>query len=115
MKSTTLTVAAAAMAIFVQSAEAREHHHGHRHHHAVASRSTSALARSTANGLFAFAAANLVSSTAYRGRDQARPAAWCGWQMRHLVGADPGPSFNRASNWTHWGKPDPAGKTAVVV
>ena len=61
MKSTTLTVAAAAMVIFVQSAEAREHHHGHRHHHSlVASRGTSAEARSTPNGLFAFAAANLA-------------------------------------------------------
>jgi len=115
MKSTTLTVAAAAMVIFVKSAEAREHHHGHRNHHAVASRSTSAKARSTANGLFAFAAANLVSSTAYRGRDQTRPAAWCGWQMRHLVGADPGSSFNLARNWTHWGRPGPAGIGAVVV
>lgn len=69
MKSTTSTVAAAAMVIFVQSAEAPEHHHGHRHHHSlVASRGTSAEARSTPNGLFAFAAANLASSmTVYGG------------------------------------------------
>jgi hypothetical protein len=95
------------MVIFVQSAEAREHHHGHRHHHSlVASRGTSAEARSTPNGLFAFAAMNIQSSaTAYRGRDLARPAAWCGWEMRHLVGADPGPSFNLARNWAHWGRP----------
>ncbi len=117
MKSTTLTVAAAAMVIFVQSAEAREHHHGHRHHHSlVASRGTSAEARPTPNGLFAFAAANLASSTTvYRGRGQARPAAWCGWEMRHLVVADPGPSFNLARNWAHWGRPGPAGIGAVVV
>ncbi len=104
MKSTTLAVAAAAMVFFVQSAQAREHHHGHRHHHAVARRGT--LAGAPSNGLFAFAAANVQSSlAAYRGRDRARPAAWCGWEMRHLVGADPGPSFNLARNWAHWGKP----------
>ena len=43
------------------------------------------------------------SATAYRGRDRARPTAWCGWEMRRLVGADPGPSFNLARNWAHWG------------
>jgi hypothetical protein len=114
MKSTTLTVAAAAMAIFAQSAQAREHHHGHRHHHSmVASRGTSTEARVP---LFAFAATNLPSdTTVYRGRGQARPAAWCGWEMRRLVGADPGPSFNLARNWAHWGRPGPAGVGAVVV
>jgi hypothetical protein len=117
MKSTTLTVAAAAMAICIQSAQAREHHHGHRHHHSVvASRGSSAEARSRSRHLFAFAAADLPSSTrAYRGRDQARPAAWCGWEMRRLVGADPGPSFNLARNWAHWGRSGPAGIGAVVV
>ena len=117
MKTTTLTVAAAAMVFFAQSAEAREHHHAHRHHHsAVASRGTSAEARSAPNGLFAFVAMNIQSSAAaYRGHDQARPAAWCGWEMRHLVGADPGPSFNLARNWARWGRPGPAGIGAVVV
>jgi hypothetical protein len=91
MKSTTLMVAAVAMVIFVSSAQAREHHHGHRHHHSQ------------------------VAKTVHRGRDQARPAAWCGWEMRRLVGADPGPSFNLARNWAHWGRPGPAGIGAVVV
>jgi len=93
MKSMTLTVAAAAMVIFVQSADAREHHHGHRHHHSLAaSRGTFVGGQPTPSGLFAFAAMNIQSSaTAYRGRDLARPAAWCGWEMRHLVGADPAP------------------------
>jgi hypothetical protein len=45
----------------------------------------------------------------------ARPAAWCGWEMRHLVSGDPGPSFNLARNWAHWGRPGPAGVGAVVV
>jgi hypothetical protein len=35
--------------------------------------------------------------------------------MRHLVGADPGPSFNLARNWARWGRPGPAGVGAVVV
>src|SRR5215813_2741028 len=117
MKSTTLTVAAAAMVIFVKSAQAREHHHGHRHHHSlVARRGTSAETPSAPNGLFAFAAANAApNTTLYRGHDQARPAAWCGWEMRRLVGADPGPSFNLARNWARWGRPGAAGIGAVVV
>src|SRR5215469_4761444 len=117
MKSTTLTVAAAAMVIFVQSAQAREHHHGHRHHHSlVARRGSSAETPSAPNGLFGFAAANPASNTTlYRGHDQARPAAWCGWEMRRLVGADPGPSFNLARNWARWGRPGPAEIVAVVV
>src|SRR5689334_1068806 len=119
MKSTTLTVAAAAIVVSVQCAQAREHHHhhGHRHHHSVvASRGTLAHRSAPRNGLYAFAAANLASSvTTYRGHDRARPAAWCGWEMRRLVGADPGPSFNLARHWAHWGRPGPAGIGAVVV
>jgi hypothetical protein len=33
-----------------------------------------------------------------------RPTAWCGWEMRHLVGGDPGPEYNLARNWAHWGQ-----------
>ena len=44
-----------------------------------------------------------------------RPRAWCGWQMRRLVGSDPGPSYNLARNWAHWGRAGPAGIGAVVV
>ena len=44
-----------------------------------------------------------------------RPAAWCGWEMRRLVGADPGPAYNLARNWAHWGRPGAAGVGAVVV
>jgi hypothetical protein len=44
-----------------------------------------------------------------------RPRAWCGWEMRQLVGNDPGPEFNLARNWAHWGRPGPAGVGAVVV
>jgi hypothetical protein len=34
-----------------------------------------------------------------------RPAAWCGWEMRQLVGGNPGPEYNLARNWAHWGRP----------
>ena len=44
-----------------------------------------------------------------------RPSAWCGWEMRQLVGSDPGQEFNLARNWTHWGQAGPAGVGAVVV
>jgi hypothetical protein len=32
-----------------------------------------------------------------------RPYAWCGWYMRSQVGGDPGPSFNLARSWAHYG------------
>jgi hypothetical protein len=51
----------------------------------------------------------------YGGGYGARPREWCGWEMRHLVGGDPGPSFNLARNWAHWGRSGPAGVGAVVV
>jgi len=33
-----------------------------------------------------------------------RPSAWCGWEMRQLVGGNPGPEYNLARNWAHWGR-----------
>jgi hypothetical protein len=123
MKTTTLTVAAAAIVMFAQSASAREYHHRHHHHHHVAASrgtfgQTGSAGPALPNELFSFAAANAsVDQTvsAYRGRNQARPAAWCGWEMRRLVGADPGPNYNLARNWAHWGRPGSAGVGAVVV
>jgi hypothetical protein len=100
MKLTTLTVAVAAIMMFAQSASAREHHHRHgQHHRVIASRATNGSGR----------------EAVYRGRNRGRPAAWCGWEMRRLVGADPGPSFNLARNWAHWGRPGPVGVGAVIV
>jgi hypothetical protein len=51
----------------------------------------------------------------YHGGYGGRPRAWCGWQMRQLVGGDPGPQFNLARNWARWGQAGPAGIGAVVV
>lgn len=46
-----------------------------------------------------------ITATTYTSRrvSDGRPAAWCGWEMRHLVGSDPGPQYNLARNWAHWG------------
>jgi hypothetical protein len=35
--------------------------------------------------------------------------------MRQLVGGDPGPTYNLARNWAHWGHAGPVGVGAVVV
>jgi hypothetical protein len=134
MKSTILAVAVSTTTMmFAQSAYAREHHHrqhhhdGH-HHRLIASRGTRAGPQggwpaSSASGwtsqattrLFASAGPSEQSSARSRSRGGRRPAAWCGWEMRYLVGADPGPSFNLARNWTRWGRPGAAGIGAVVV
>src|ERR1700687_6134108 len=129
MKSTVLAVAAATTMMFSQSAYARDHHHRHYHHNGhhrrlVASRGMRTQPQwgwpaSGASGWTSQATPRLFASPGtppsdqsnapYRGRGGGRPAAWCGWEMRHLVGADPGPSFNLAHNWTRWGRPGAAG------
>src|SRR4029077_1507339 len=63
------------------NASYRDHHHIHHNPH-IARQYTS-------------------SHTAADGR----PSAWCGWEMRRLVGGNPGPEFNLARNWAHWGRP----------
>jgi hypothetical protein len=120
MRSIVFMVAAAAIMMFAPSAHAREHHYYHHSHHGHVARHGS-FAKSqfgrtiegssdwTSN---AFAYSNQPT---YRGRERGRPPAWCGWEMRRLVGSDPGPSYNLAHNWTHWGRPGPVGIGAVVV
>ncbi len=44
-----------------------------------------------------------------------RPSAWCGWFMRHHVPTDPGPSFNLAANWAHYGTSVSGPNTGVIV
>jgi len=44
-----------------------------------------------------------------------RPSAWCGWYARSLVGSDPGPAFNLARNWAHWGRASGPGVGVMVV
>lgn len=76
-------VAAMALAFcaFASTAQARTHHHHYRHHH---------------HGGY--------SRDYHRGYSHdGRPAAWCGWYMRSQVGSDPGPQYNLARNWAHYG------------
>jgi hypothetical protein len=44
-----------------------------------------------------------------------RPRAWCGWYARSLVGHDPGPEYNLARNWAHWGHAARPGVGVMVV
>src|ERR1700719_3233436 len=136
MKLTTMSVAAAAIVVFAQSAQAREHYRHHRHHAAHFARHYSSPGRGddAAQSMFAdhgqsdfrqnYSSQNYSDQvypqrSAYGAQIGAhiggRPAAWCGWEMRQLVSGDPGPSFNLARNWAHWGQSGPAGVGAVVV
>jgi len=140
MKLTTISVAAAAMIVFAQSAQAREHYRHHRYHvvHYARHYSPSGYGDYGAQNMFAdhgqsdfsrnYASQNYADQvypqrSAYGGhfggqigaRLGGRPAAWCGWEMRQLVSGDPGPAFNLARNWAHWGQTGPAGVGAVVV
>jgi hypothetical protein len=45
----------------------------------------------------------------------ARPRAWCGWWLRHEVRRDPGPAFNLARKWVHWGYPARPAAGVVAV
>lgn len=142
MKLVTLTMAIAAACAFAQSAEARGYHHyyhryayhhdRYRHYarqhvhfrHYAAEAHFRRYARE-AGGAYAGEAVYQGwgprprgyerRRTAYRGGYGPRPAAWCGWEMRHLVGADPGPQYNLARNWAHWGHRGAPGVGAVVV
>jgi hypothetical protein len=136
MKLTTISVAAAAMVVFAQSAQAREHYRHHRYHaaHYAWHHSSPGYGDYAAQNMFAenarsdfrrnYASQN-YSEQSYPQRsaygDQigshigGRPSAWCGWEMRQLVSGDPGPAFNLARNWAHWGQAGAAGVGAVVV
>ena len=70
-----LVTATAVLVAFASNAEA----HGYRHH------------RHHARGHY--------HHVGYAGR----PAAWCGWYMRSQVGSDPGPNYNLARSWAHYG------------
>lgn len=101
MKLTALPVALAAIFVFVQATEARA---PLRHVRMVQDASAQPAQQYSFSG-------ERASAAQYGGR----PAAWCGWEMRQLVGGDPGPEFNLAANWAHWGHAGPAGVGAVVV
>jgi hypothetical protein len=81
-----LMAATAVLCLIGSSAEARSYHHRHRHYAGGGHHSAG------------------------------RPYAWCGWFMRSQVGSDPGPSYNLARSWAHYGS-NAGGPTvgAIVV
>jgi hypothetical protein len=81
----------------------------------VASRRRSRAPEPFGQQQFAGGLRNNSEASAYHGGLGGRPAAWCGWEMRQLVSGDPGPEYNLARNWAHWGHSGPAGVGAVVV
>jgi hypothetical protein len=116
MKLTTLAMAVVTTMAFGHAAEARTHHHAHAYRH-VARGYTIARHRWARGGR-----RREFAETQYafgggesRGGYGPRPSAWCGWEMRHLVGSDPGVSYNLARNWAHWGRSGPVGVGAIVV
>jgi len=60
-------------------------------------------------------ASTLMTSGCVTGQYGSRPAAWCGWQMRQEVMADPGPTFNRALAWKRYGVPAPGPEVGAIV
>ena len=111
MRLTTLTAALAVTLAFAQSAHGREH----RYRHGVEAENHIFVRGSAAPGYFASAPEGYTPWSTSRAAYSGRPRAWCGWQMRHLVGGDPGPQFNLARNWARWGHAGPAGVGAIVV
>lgn len=118
MRMMTMTAALGATTLlFSQSAQARTHHQHWRVANDVAHYNAGSRVYAYAPG-YASGASSRASAyqpkAGYYGSG-ARPAAWCGWQMRQLVSRDPGPEYNLARNWAHWGHAGPAGVGAVVV
>jgi hypothetical protein len=118
MKLTTLMAAVAATLVIAQNAEAREHRHGayaHARHYVYAHRDSAPRYFNSASQDFGYGTSAMAVTATYHRGSGGRPAAWCGWAMRQLVGSDPGPQFNLARNWARWGHAGPPGVGAVVV
>jgi hypothetical protein len=86
-----LTLMAVTMLIclFGSSAEARSRHHHHHHYYRHHHYHHHYYYHHPSEGL--------------RHHYAGRPRAWCGWYMRSHVGSDPGPSYNLARSWAHYG------------
>lgn len=125
-----VVVASALLFAFATSAEARTHHQHYRHyaghhyrHYASHHYRHSAQGDAYSNDTFGFgvssyehsgyehsnykhsgyARSSYEHSSYRRSPSGGRPAAWCGWYMRSQVGADPGPQYNLARSWAHYG------------
>ena len=117
-----VVAASALLFAFASSAEARTHHQHYRHYssrhyrHYTQGYGTQGFGSSSLS--FGFGNSSYENSSftnsgyehstyehsSYRrARSGGRPAAWCGWYMRSQVGADPGPQYNLARSWAHYG------------
>jgi hypothetical protein len=105
MKLTALSAALAVIFVFAQSAQVQIQAHVPLRHAPIAQEGSAGSAQQ-----YSFSGEPARSEQL-----GGRPGAWCGWEMRQLVGSDPGPTFNLARNWAQWGQPGPAGVGAVVV
>jgi hypothetical protein len=117
--------ASALLFAFATSAEARTQHHHYRHyaHHHYGHYAHRHYRQQQEFGFSNFGSGSGFGSgigyssdenssfrrsgserSGYRSaRAGGRPAAWCGWYMRQQVGADPGPQYNLARSWAHYG------------
>jgi len=104
-----VVAASALLFAFASSAEARTHHHHYLQH--AQGYGDSGFANGFGFSSFeqsSYGQSGFERSTyrhaSYGGaRVGGRPAAWCGWYMRSQVGADPGPQYNLARSWAHYG------------
>jgi hypothetical protein len=101
---------------FATSAEARTHHQHYRHYSGHHYRQH-AQGFGDSSFAFGFGSSSFGNSngerpayrrsayehTSYGRVSGGRPAAWCGWYMRNQVGSDPGPQYNLARSWAHYG------------
>ena len=109
--------AGAVLFAFASSAEARTHHHHYRHYSSHHHYRHYARVNEAPSFAFGFGSSSFTNSnyerpvyrrqayenTGYGRVGGGRPAAWCGWYMRSQVGADPGPQYNLARSWAHYG------------
>jgi hypothetical protein len=115
--------ASAVLIAFATSAEARPQHHHYRHyahHHYRHYAHRHYRQEAEGFGFSGFGSGDSsyeqsgrrrsrVERSSYRhasfggARLGGRPAAWCGWYMRQQVGSDPGPQYNLARSWAHYG------------
>ena len=112
-----VVAASALLFAFATSAEARtQHHHGrhyahhhyrhyaHRHYRQQQAEGYGETGFASGFGSSRFERSGYERSSYRRHAGLGgRPAAWCGWYMRQQVGADPGPQYNLARSWAHYG------------
>ena len=105
----TILAVTAVLCVLGSSAEAHGrhyHHHHHYIHHHHHLRHHHYIHRGEAGRHFQHAG---------RFHYAGRPRAWCGWYMRSQVGGDPGPSYNLARSWVHYGSSAGGPQVGAIV